>query len=155
MFKTSFAALAALSLYAAPVLAGDIDIIDAYARSSSPNAKAGAAFMEIRNTGATADRLVAVSSDIAARVELHTHSENADGVMQMRKVEGGFEIPAKGSHLLKRGGDHVMFMGLTGPMEQGKTINVTLTFEESGDMVVEVPVDLERKPMHGEMKHNN
>ncbi|MGB0440999.1 MAG: hypothetical protein ACPGFC_13005, partial [Paracoccaceae bacterium] len=61
--KTRFIALARLiaaSLITAglttPVLA-DIEIRDAYARASSPKAKAGAAFMMIANTGNTADRL--------------------------------------------------------------------------------------------------
>jgi copper(I)-binding protein len=57
-------------------------IKDAYALAASPNAKAGAAFMEITNHSETADRLVAARSDVAARVELHTHIEK-DGVMRM------------------------------------------------------------------------
>ena len=110
---------------------------------------AGAAFMMIENTGAEDDRLVAAKSDIAVRVELHTHKDMGEGVMRMMKVEEGFPVPAGGAHMLQRGGDHVMFMGLKGPMEQGKTVTVTLTFEKAGDMVVEIPVDLERQPMQG------
>jgi copper(I)-binding protein len=53
-------------------------------------------------------------------------------------------------HALARGGDHVMFMGLNGPMEHGDTVSVTLSFEKAGDIVVDIPIDLERKPMHGE-----
>jgi periplasmic copper chaperone A len=34
-------------------------------------------------------------------------------------------------------------------------VTVTLTFEKAGDVVVEVPVDLERKPMHGGMQMNH
>jgi hypothetical protein len=36
-------------------------------------------------------------------------------------------------------------MGLAGPMEQGETVAVTLTFEQAGDMRVEIPVDLDRQ----------
>lgn len=146
MIKTTFlAGVCALAL-AAPALA-DIVIKDPYARSSGPMAKAGAAFMVIENTGPEGDRLIAASSDIAVRVELHTHKDMGEGVMRMMEVEEGFPVPAGGSHALQRGGDHVMFMGLTGPMEQGKTVTVTLTFEKAGDMVVEIPVDLKRVPM--------
>ncbi len=56
--------------------------------------------------------------------------------------------------MLARGGDHVMFMGLNEVLTHGDTINVTLVFEKAGEVAVEIPVDLERKPMHG-MKHMN
>jgi copper(I)-binding protein len=49
-----------------------------------------------------------------------------------------------------------MFMGLTEPMVQGESFPLTLTFEQAGEMVIEVPVDLERKPgvmSHGKMGH--
>ncbi|RYH07685.1 copper chaperone PCu(A)C [Tropicimonas sp. IMCC6043] len=138
-----FAAVAALSL-AGPALA-EIEIRDAYARAAMPTAKAGAAFMEIANTGAEDDRLVAARTDISAKAELHTHVDAGNGVMQMIEVEEGFPIPAGGTHLLARGGDHVMFMGLKGPMNHGESVTVTLVFEKAGEMTVEIPVDLERQ----------
>ncbi len=150
MFQKTLLAAAA-ALLAAPALA-EITIEDAYARSASPVAKAGAAFMTLVNSGETDDRLVAASSEAAKRVELHTHKENAEGVMMMMEVEEGFPIPAGGSHTLARGGDHVMFMGLTGPWAHGDMLSVTLTFEDAGEMTVEIPVDLERQPAHGGMK---
>ena len=146
--KTLLAAAAALSL-AAPAFA-EIEIKDAYARAAMPNAKAGAAFMQIVNTGSEADRLVAASSEIAKRTELHTHIDDGNGIMKMVHVEEGFAIPADGTHMLKRGGDHVMFMGLLGPMNDGETVSVTLSFERAGDMTIEIPIDLQRK--EGEMK---
>lgn len=138
--KTLAPAVFGLVLAALPAVA-EITVEDGYARAS--NRMAGAAFMVIRNDG-EADRLVDVRSDAAERVELHTHAESGDGVMKMRHVEDGFAIPAQGSHALERGGDHVMFMGLTAPFEQGDTIPVTLVFEEAGEIEVELPVDLER-----------
>ena len=146
--------LATLLLILTPVTAiAEITIEDAYARASRPNAPTGAAFMTITNTGNTADRLLAAQSDIAKRVELHTHIEDGDGIMRMIKVEDGFEIPAGESYSLKRGGAHVMFMGLTESLEHGDAFTVTLTFEEAGDMTVEIPVDLERKPDHSAHSH--
>ncbi len=107
----------------------------------------------IHNSG-EADRLVGVSSDAAARTELHTHLEGENGVMRMVHVEEGFELPADGMIAMQRGGKHVMLMGLNAPMEQGATVTVTLTFEKAGDVVVEVPVDLERQD-HGGMTHGH
>ena len=120
-----------------------IDVVDAYARGANP--KAGAAFMVLDNHREVACTLVGVSSDAAAKTELHTHTE-VEGVMKMHAIEGGIEVPPGSKHALQRGGDHVMLMGLTGPMSQGDTVTLTLTFENAGDMVVDVPVDLERQP---------
>jgi copper(I)-binding protein len=46
-----------------------------------------------------------------------------------------------------------MFLGLNQPLADGDIVSLTLTFETAGDVVVEVPVDLTRKPDHGKMKH--
>lgn len=145
-------------MFGAGAALANIEVREPYARSSGPAAKAGAAFMMIENTGDSADRLIGASADIAKRVELHTHVADANGVMKMREVEGGIELPAGAMVALKRGGLHVMFMGLTGPMVQGESFPLTLTFEQAGEVVIEVPVDLERKPgamSHGKMDHGH
>lgn len=136
----------AAALLCLPAFAGDITVSDAYARSASAVARTGAAFMVIENAGAQEDRLVAARSDIAERVELHTHLSAGDGILRMVEVEDGFAIPAGGSHALKRGGDHVMFMGLTRPMADGDTVQVTLVFERAGEVTLDIPVDLQRMP---------
>ncbi len=96
------------------------------------------------NTGAEDDRLVAAASDIAAKGELHTHKQGTDGTMQMVHVPEGFPIPAGATHALQRGGDHVMFMGLTERPADGTTVHVTLTFEKAGVVELDVPVDSTR-----------
>ena len=149
--KSVLSAVTAATLFATTAFAGEIMVQDPYARSS--NAMAGAAFMGLMNHGTTDDRLIGVTSDAAKRVELHTHMENADGVMKMMHVPEGFTIPAGGSHMLMRGGDHVMFMGLNQSLEHGDTVDVILVFEKAGEVTVSVPVDLERKPKHGHMNH--
>ncbi|MDF1856099.1 copper chaperone PCu(A)C [Pseudooceanicola sp.] len=151
----------ALVLTPLSALAGDIQVEGAYARASSAMAKSGAAFMTLHNSGSADDRLIDARSDIAQRVELHTHIDAGNGVMQMRQDEDGFPLPAGGDAKLARGGDHVMFMGLNRPMNQGDMITVTLVFEKSGEMTVEIPVDLNRKPDaamgmgHGKMGNGN
>jgi len=141
ILAASAAAAAALAL---PAFAGpEISIHDSFARAAGATAVAGAAFFMIHNSGDEDDRLIGAESDISKRVELHTHIAEGD-VMRMVEVEEGFEVPAGGMHALKRGGDHVMFMGLNRPMEQGDSITVTLVFEKSGPIEVSIPVDLER-----------
>lgn len=94
-----------------------------------------AAYMVIRNTGSAADKLVAASGDIAKSIEIHTVIEE-NGMMQMRPVEGGIEIPAGGSVELKPGGYHVMLIGLNRDMIAGETVQLTLKFEQAGDVPV-------------------
>jgi hypothetical protein len=145
MIRFSLVSLATIATFTAfPVLAGDIAINDAYIRTASPMAKSGAAFMQIVNTSDSEDQLISAASDIAKKVELHTNIKAADGVMQMKHVPEGFTIPANGDYTLARGGDHVMFMGLGAPMQNGDMVTVTLTFENSGDITLEIPVDSER-----------
>ena len=144
------AAVAATLLLSTAALA-EITVKDPYVRSSTPNSPTGAAFMMLMNTGDADDRLVAASSDVAGRVELHTHTEDANGVMRMGEVEGGIPVPAGETVMLKRGGLHVMFMGLTAPLVQDSEIDVTLTFEKAGDMQIKITVDHARKPDHGAM----
>ncbi|MGD9863734.1 MAG: copper chaperone PCu(A)C [Pseudodonghicola sp.] len=149
---TLFAAAAAALSFALPALAGDIMVQDPYARASTAMSGSGAAFMMLMNHGDQDDRLVSASSDVAKRVELHTHKEDANGVMRMMEVPEGFPIPAGGMHALARGGDHVMLMGLNRPLAQGDIVTLTLTFEKAGEMTIGVPVDLERQPAAGGMQ---
>jgi len=129
---------------ALPAFAQDITVVDAYARSTSPSAKTGAAFLVIENHTGQDDRLIGVASAAAKMVELHAHVENEQGVMSMIHMKEGIALPKDGMIVMQRGGEHVMFMGLTGPFEQGKMIPLTLTFENAGVVEIEVPVDLER-----------
>ena len=138
-------AMVALPAFADP----SIQIEDPYARSASDMAKSGASFMVIRNTGTSDDRLIAARSDVAQRVELHTHMQNESGLMMMMEVEEGFPVPAGGEAALRRGGNHVMLMGLTQSLRQGDTFPLTLVFETSGEITLDVTVDRERVPTHG------
>lgn len=149
---TPAAVLAACAALPLAALADTSIRIEAAFALISPAGNSGAAFMRIDNAGAADDRLVAAESDIAMRTELHTHVEDADGVMRMIEVEEGFAIPAGGAHMLARGGDHVMFMGVTRVPDEGETIMLTLTFEQAGPVVLEVPVG---GPMTGAETHDH
>lgn len=144
-FKTLCAAAAVL--FALPAFANEgLQVSDPYARSMGGIGASGAIFLQIANPTDADDRLVSAASDVADKVELHTHIAGADGVMQMVAVPDGFPVPAQEGHSLQRGGDHIMLMGLTRALKDGDLISVTLTFEKAGEVVVEVPVDNARKP---------
>jgi len=154
MFLKS-ALTATLLCAALPAFAEGIKISDAYARVSGPSAKSGAAFMIIENAAAADDRLIAATSEVAAKVELHTHTEDAAGVMQMVHVPEGFVIPAQGQHALARGGDHVMLMGLTQDLKEGDMVPATLIFEQAGRVEVEFMIDPSAGIDHSKMHHGS
>jgi len=122
--------------HAAEVKAGGLVILDAWARATP--AKAGGAFLTIRNDGDTADQLTGASSTIAPMVGVHeTIADN--GVMKMRPV-GSIDLPPHQTVMLKPGGYHVMLMGLANPLKEGDTFPLDLTFAHAGKVTVTVTV---------------
>jgi len=115
-----------------------------FVRSSLPASTTAAAFMVLRNQTGRDDVLVGARADIAGQVALHSHSEDANGVMRMGEIAGGVPIADGAAHRLSRGGDHLMFTGLTAPLVQGQMVPVTLVFEVAGEIEITVPVDLTR-----------
>lgn len=60
--------------------------------------------------------------------------EVVDGMM--RQKDGGFDIPAGGTHELAPGGDHFMVMGYAPAIEAGDTIDLTLLLEGGDTLTV-------------------
>ena len=116
---------------------GQLEISNAWARATPAKAENGVAYLTIRSP--TSDRLVSVSSPVAKKAELHTMSMEGM-VMKMRPL-AGLDIPAGQSVTLKPGGEHIMLMGLNGPLREGQSFPLTLTFEKAGAREVTVPVE--------------
>lgn len=132
--------------------AGDLDIHHPWSRVTPDNAKVAAGYVKIVNKGAQADRLVGVTAEIAGKAEIHEMSVDADGVMTMRPLEGGVEIPAGGEIKLKPGFYHIMFMDLREQPKEGVNFKGTLTFEKAGTVNVEFVV---KAMATGEKDHNS
>ncbi len=115
------------------VTVGSLTLTDLWARATPPKAPTGGGYLTITNAGDTPDRLVAVSSTQVGKAEIH-EMKVEDGVMTMRPVPDGIEIPAHGSATLAPGGFHLMFIGLQAPFVEGEKLPVTLTFENAGSV---------------------
>ncbi|HYN30559.1 MAG TPA: copper chaperone PCu(A)C [Dermatophilaceae bacterium] len=121
--------------------AASLTVSDGWAKAaeaSGPMAMT-AVFGTLRNPG---DREVTVtggSSPAATRVELHETVRTDTGEMQMQEKDGGLVVPAGGQLALAPGGTHVMLLGLTSSLENGATVQVTLT-TTAGDVALTVPV---------------
>ena len=142
--RHSFFTLAlALALSAAPALAqefkaGDVVVEKPWARATPKGAEVGGGYLDIQNNGATPDRLTGGSADFAT-VEIH-QMKSENGVMEMRQLKDGLDIPAHGSVALSPGGYHLMFTHLTHPLTKGESIKATLNFEHAGPVEVEFSV---------------
>ena len=121
--------------------AGDIVIDHPWSRQTPEGAKVAGGFLVLTNTGSEADRLIGVSSPISMKGEVHEMAVDDKGVMTMRPVEGGLEVPAGGSVALKPGSYHLMFMGLTARPVEGESFEATLEFEKAGKVAVEFNVE--------------
>ncbi|MEO1018603.1 MAG: copper chaperone PCu(A)C [Pseudomonadota bacterium] len=119
--------------------AGDLTIGQPWARETSASQANGAAYFAVKNANTAADRLNAATSDVAERIELHTHLME-DGVMKMREV-AFIEVPAEGDAALEPGGLHIMLLGLKSPLVEGESFSLTLEFENAGAVEVSVKIE--------------
>ncbi len=121
------------------VKAGDLVITQAWSRATPNGAKIGGGYLTIENKGATADRLTAVSAEIAGKVEVHEMAMN-NGVMTMRPLDSGLTIDPGKTVKLAPGGYHLMMFDLNSPLKQGDALPVTLEFEKAGKVKVSLDV---------------
>ncbi len=118
---------------------GSLQITQPWARATPRGAASGAAYMTVKNSGSKTAHLNCVSSDAAAKCEIHEMSM-AGGVMRMRPVEGGLEVKPGQTVTLKPGGFHMMLTGLKAPLQEGKTLEATLQADGGGTAQVEFPI---------------
>jgi len=126
---------AALPQWAA---AADIQVSQAWARPTPPAAQVGAVYFSVHNAGAKDDELLAVSSSVAARVEMH-ETQTVKGTMQMRQV-ASVSCPALATTKIEPGGLHVMLLGLKQPLVEGSKMDLTLRFRNAGELSIQVPI---------------
>jgi hypothetical protein len=155
-----FAAVLSLSL---PALAGahdaksdaaaaqhGITVTGAWARPTIAKMRISAAYFQAATTGGE-DKLVAAKTANAEKAELHQHiMEN--GIAKMRPVDSVAVAPGQ-PVVFQPGGYHVMIMGLKGPLNEGDSFPLTLTFEKAGDVTVDVMVMKKAAQGQGNMDH--
>jgi periplasmic copper chaperone A len=117
-----------------------IEVSDAWARPTAGQGKMTAAYMTIANKGADGDLLKSARTPKAKAVELQESSMNADGVMQVRKVDDPVPIEAGASLVLQPGGMHLMLLGFEDALNAGEDLILTLDFAKAGPIDVVVPV---------------
>ncbi|HEX4097425.1 MAG TPA: copper chaperone PCu(A)C [Caulobacteraceae bacterium] len=143
------ASLLAAMAAAAPAMAADIRITDAWSPPTPPGAPTAAGYLTIRNLEPKPDRLVGGSSPAAAQVQLHSMTMQGQ-IMRMRAVTGGLAIAGSGTASIQPGsGLHLMLLGLKRPLELGEHVPVTLQFARAGQVRADFVVRAEGAPVAG------
>ncbi len=111
-----------------------------WSRATPKGANVAGGYLKITNTGTTPDRLIGGTVDAAKRFEIHEMSMTG-GVMRMRELKDGLEIPAGKTVELKPSSYHVMMMDLSKPFTKGDRVKASLTFEKAGKIAIEFAVE--------------
>ena len=112
----------------------------AWSRMTAPNVKVGGVFLTLNNHSQRDDVLLAATTPVSSKVELHTHV-NDNGVMRMREVAGGIAIGKGQTVVLQPGGLHIMLMNLQRPLKPNDSFPLTLKFKHAPAQTVTVTVN--------------
>lgn len=131
--------LLAVTAEAADYKLGAIEINQPWTRATPATAPSGGGYLVLTNTGTTPDRLIAVTSPSAGKVELHEMTMEGS-IMRMRELPKGIELPPGATVTLKPGSLHLMFIDLKAPFTKDTKVPATLVFEKAGSIPVELTV---------------
>ncbi len=126
-------------LACAPLLFAEApEISGGEVRETPPGMERTAAYMTLHNNGDRDCRLVAATSPVAGRLEVHGHRQKG-GMMRMRPLEA-IAVAAGAQVVLEPGGRHLMLLELTGPLAGDDKVEMELDFGECGTRKVTLPV---------------
>lgn len=111
-----------------------------------------------RVTGGPRDaQLVAVTADMAQRVEMH-ESVRENGVVTMKPLASA-DVPAKGELVFKQGGKHLMIWGINGAAVRAGKLPMQFVFTNNNNerILFDLPIKQASTAMggagHGAMDH--
>ena len=112
----------------------------AWVREPVPGNPATAAYAVFENTTSSDVQIIAITSDLAGAVELHSMVRTGD-MMKMSPVKS-LAVPARGTIALEPGGLHLMLFDSKRPMKEGDA--VALRFATSGGATVTATAPVRR-----------
>ena len=117
-----------LMVFAACSKQEDIGISHAMMHELAPGQTVGAVYLNLYNNTEKKIVLNSVEAEIADHVEVH-RTQYEDGIMSMRPVNH-LTVPAGGKFQFKRGGHHLMLMGIGSRMQEGDSFEIKLVFND-------------------------
>jgi len=130
--------LAALLLFIPSLAAAEISVEDAWVRMPPPVADTAAGYLTLKNSGEKDTEVVAIESSAAAKPEFHSMSMH-DGMMHMMKMDK-VVVPAHGELRFETGGNHLMLTELTGTLNAGDHVMMTIKFSDGSSVMVHAEV---------------
>lgn len=115
-----------------------VSVHDAWVREPMGGRNMTGAFAVVENSGATPKAIVAASSDVSDKVELH-EMKNDGGMMRMSPVKR-MDVPANGKLELKPGSFHVMLFDVKRKIADGEKVSITFTFDDGSKVTTEAQV---------------
>lgn len=130
--STSTPASSAPNGASTPMQAGPVMVADQWVKAIPDPAatRMTGVFAKLRNTTEEPVTIVSGRNSVSSLTELH-ETVMVDGSMQMRPVSGGFTIEPGQTRELKPGGDHIMVMMMTKPLNVGDELTVTLLTDDN------------------------
>ena len=132
---------ATLLLASSALHAQNVEVSNAWVRSTVQGQKGTGAFMNI--TAKDGAKLVGVSSPVAGVAEVHEMKMEGD-IMKMRALPV-LDLPAGQTVQFKPGSYHLMLMDLKQPLSKGSTVPLTLRLQDAQGietrLEVSVPVN--------------
>jgi periplasmic copper chaperone A len=116
--------------------AGEIHVIQAWARINPIKGRPAAVFLTLHNESKLADALIGVRSPIARRALVH-QSKTVGAVSKMLPLTK-VTVAAGDMLLFEPGGTHIMLFDLAQPPKPGSRFPLTLTFAKGKPQTIEV-----------------
>ncbi len=124
-----------------------VEISQGHIRETIPGTSISSAYLTIRNTHQQALKLIAVTSKVSPRLELHQHSMTESGMMKMRQVPY-IMIPANSEVTLEPSGLHIMIFELTKGLMAGEQVPLNFIFENQKVVNITLPVQSIKQRHH-------
>ena len=118
-------------------------IEDFWIKSSIGNHKMTSGYLKIKNTNNFDERLTSVVSDFSKKIELHEMAVKND-ILPMTPLHTFLLILSFPDLPLIPGSYHLMFINLNGQVKVMNSYKVNFIFENSGSVMIDMPV-LEKK----------
>lgn len=134
-------AMMVMVMAAAVTLAGceqaQLGVEDAWVRLPAVSSRPGAAYFTVKG-GADATSLLAVSSPVALRTELHEMKQEG-GMMTMAPIKD-VSVPAGATVMFQPGGKHVMLYDISPSVRAGTKVPLRIAFANGKTIEVEAEV---------------
>lgn len=154
-------AAAALSLTACKENLGagpQLNVVSGYIEMGATPDRPAVGYFRVTG-GPRGAQLVAVTADLAQRVEMH-ESVRENGVVTMKPLVRA-DVPAKGELVFKQGGKHLMIWNINGAAVRAGKLPMAFVFTNNNnerilfDMVIKPAEGAEAAVDHGAMDHGS